>query len=101
MMVGQDQRPIDPDRKIPHGHHLEARPAGEVWGIDRSGMYDCRFTMGRQNRCQAIATITIDRGRTRSGNPLLWRYCEAHSYGRWVENDLVMHWVLVADVPTS
>ena len=91
-MVGQDQRPLPQDRNVPVGYHLEAQPAGALWAPDDSKMYQCRHTAGRRNRCPKVATIKVDRGAA------WWRYCALHAYDRWVENGVVMHWILVRDV---
>jgi hypothetical protein len=73
---------------IPEGYELVAvRDAG--W----------RFEPGRRCRrmgpgyvsCGKPSVAAIRRGISR---PQWWAYCADHLYGHWVEDGVVMHWIL-------
>lgn len=71
--------------------------AARDWRIHTRDML-CRWISNRV-RCTTPAVVDLRRPRYRSstGVGTWWAYCAEHMYGRWVEDDVVMEWILRKD----
>jgi hypothetical protein len=95
-------RPPAPEQ-APDGCHWEAVPAaGLRWrvieGLSPIVSRRCRF--GRPS-CKRPAVAEVNRGshHIRTGRRIdsWWAYCEHHLYGKWIEDGVVVGWVLRED----
>ncbi len=81
-------RPAD-TREVPDGYELVAVEEGPDWRIDTAR--PCRRGFGPHHPfCRQPSIVATTRGERRQW----WAYCPLHSYGRWVEDGKVMHWIL-------
>jgi hypothetical protein len=81
--------------EIPEGYGL-AVVESEGWRVE-TGRRCCRRGGGRSGACGAPSMAALNRGkmtRYRGLVPSWWPYCGNHSYGNWIENGQVMHWIL-------
>ena len=94
----------DPQREVPEGYELVAVPEEDDWRVE-DGSEGCRRATGHNGPpCGRPAVMAL-----RRTSPLgrwgptvqWWRYCAEHSYGRWVENGQVMHWILREKIGTG
>jgi hypothetical protein len=84
------ERPPPHDRDVPDGYELVA-VADLKWRA-ASGRR-CRFGAGyHKPACGKPAVAVYNRSST--NRPRWWAYCRAHLYGRWIEGDQIMQWVL-------
>ena len=81
-----------PDWRVLH----EAKACRRLLGGVKTGLAG-----RRHGACGGLAVAEFDRGRTvrvgrRQGicTPAWWAYCPDHMYGKWVEGEHVMRWVL-------
>jgi hypothetical protein len=82
-----------PDYPAPHGYEYIAEEDADwklVVGADEPGRR-CRYMTGR-TQCGAPAVAALHRGPNASGS--WWAYCADHMYGRWIDDGVVLQWVL-------
>jgi hypothetical protein len=81
------------------GFHYEAKPdPGKDWSVAEEGK-TCRYRgSGDEHAHGAPAVLALERGVRRR---IKWNYCAEHSYGRWLEDGVVMTWILVPDTPEA
>jgi hypothetical protein len=79
------------------------QPAGSeedflVWRVGRPGVEArrCRQQAGKGRRACGRPAVAELRRSYGSGHTW-WAYCEAHLYGRWIENGRLLHWRLVEE----
>jgi hypothetical protein len=76
-----------------------AAPEGPDWRTN-DGTRRCRASAGyRHPACGQPAVAEFNRRRNRYKPPFgtadsWWAYCGEHLFGRWVQDDRVMRWVL-------
>lgn len=86
-------RPDPPYLPAPDGHHWVIQLAGKWRTVDGGR---CR----RQtpvSRCDAEAVAELNRGRHTAAGVRVsswWRYCPEHMYGKWIEDGVVLEWIL-------
>lgn len=91
-------RPLPPTTPV-EGHEYVAEPEGDDWRADNSGRR-CRMIGSHANgrrACGKPCVARLNRGMNKRGGrhvPSWWHYCADHLYGRWVEDGVVMHWIL-------
>lgn len=86
--------PICP-HEAPHGYEFVAEEEDGDWRVDNSGRR-CRMLVARR-ACGKPCVLRFNRWMNKRGGrrvPSWWHYCAEHTYGRWIENGVVMHWVL-------
>lgn len=95
--------PSIPCPEVPEGYEVTAEPDPD-WRLDDTGR--CRAGAGGARgphrgpgrpACGRPSAAAMARFSYRARNPehlMWWRYCEQHMYGRWIEDDRVMIWVL-------
>lgn len=87
------ERPPHGWDEIPEGHEVVAVPEGPEWRTE-DGSRACSRVGGpaeRHQPCDTPSVLALQRGTVRRQ---WWHYCPEHSYGRWVEDGRVMHWIL-------
>ena len=93
------ERP-EPGWEAPAGTEHIAVPEGEDWRPVTGKR--CRAQAGDRKACGGPSVMEINRGRmTRrrltgryENRPCWWAYCADHTYGRWIEDGRVMHWIV-------
>jgi hypothetical protein len=89
-------RPPQPETPPAPGHHYAPAPAGPEWSPAEEGK-TCRYRGAGDDKAHgAPAVLALMRGVRRR---IKWNYCAEHSYGRWLEDGVVMNWILVPDTP--
>lgn len=79
-------------------HPYDPPPAGYVWVAVADaewrvkGGRRCRLMQGRRG-CGAPSVAEMNRARHRMPDNW-WAYCPDHLFGRWVEDGVVLHWIL-------
>lgn len=106
--MGDFVRPPIPDHQPEPGYAYVAVPVDELpsnrWKL-ASGR-QCRMMGGGRRRCPEPAVAAVNRGMRLwlRGNgrdvESWWHYCADHLYGRWIENGVLMIWV-VRPVPSG
>lgn len=70
-------------------------PAGHAWVVEADDDWSTSpmsaSPVCRRPKCSAPSVAWLRRGLTR---PQWWGYCADHMYGRWVDGDVVKHWVV-------
>jgi len=84
------------NREVPDGYELAAVPDDD-WRLEAGK--PCTRRLKGNRVCREPSAASLNRGRTAratSGTvtPAWWPHCASHLYGRWIENQQVMHWVL-------
>jgi uncharacterized protein len=82
------------------GYSWRAEPARD-WRMHTRGML-CRYQSNRV-RCPTPAMADLRRPRYHSSTGVgsWWAYCGEHLYGHWIEDEVVMGWILRKDQPEA
>jgi hypothetical protein len=76
------------------GLEAAAVPSGSDWQ-PMEGRKCRRLIRPQQHRyCGQPSVLAVRRNYRGRPEGQLWPYCPEHSYGRWVEDGKVMHWIL-------
>jgi hypothetical protein len=93
-MAAIRQREHD-ERQVPGGYELVAVPNLEWRPVSGKG---CRRQVAGRKACRQPAVAELARRYRFSGHRpddrMWWAYCPEHMYGNWIEDGMVMHWIL-------
>jgi hypothetical protein len=77
--------------EIPEGYEAVAVEEGPDWRITGELERLCSYVSSSGQRCSGWPVAALQRGTARKQ---WWTYCPDHTYGRWIEDGKVMHWIL-------
>lgn len=78
----------------PPGYARVARPAKD-WRVQAGS--GCRAAAGGGHHACGEPSVAALNRHGKGGCDVWWPYCPEHMYGRWVEGDQVLGWVLVPE----